>query len=107
MGDWSDLYPKGYKEQDIFFGALSADKTLDFASGYYQFLDPNGASRNIILPAEGLYEITNVSSGTHALNIKESAGGSVIISLSLSTGYRKIRAVHDTADWEYLILGRY
>lgn len=64
---------------------LAANKTLVHKDSYFQVLDPSGADRDIVLPAEldGLaYHIRN-SGGANNLVVKND-GGSTVLSLAPS-----------------------
>ena len=82
---------------------LTATKTLTSASALYQFLDPNGANRDVVLPAAlvGLrYVIKNIDTA-NTLSIKETAGGPV--QATLTVGSPIAEAVHDGTEWHILV----
>jgi hypothetical protein len=67
----SAIYPSSNTE------SLSANKTLVSTSSQYQFLDPNGANRDVTLPTAAtnmLFIISNTSTGIYSLTVKNSGG---------------------------------
>lgn len=78
---------------------LSANKTLELGSAQYQFLDPNGAARDIILPtgATGLKFVIKTLDNSFDLNIKETGGGPIEATLNASNEIAEI--VYDGVEW--------
>lgn len=61
---------------------LAGAKTLTTEDAKFQHLDPDGAGRDVTLPAEennqGLtYRVLNTASGANALTVKDDAGATV------------------------------
>lgn len=82
---------------------LTSNKTLQSSSEIYQFLDPNGNNRDVILPVglEGLrFVIKNINT-SNTLNIKQTNGGSSLATLSFDTPI--VEAIHDGTEWHLLI----
>lgn len=62
---------------------LAATKTLVVADAEYQFLNPDGAHRDVVLPAEALstgyrYFIFNTADAAETLTVNDDAGGAVV-----------------------------
>lgn len=81
---------------------LATTKTLTSASALYQFLDPNGADRDIILPAGsiGLRFVIKTLNVGNTLNIKETAGGSVQATIDINSEVAE--CVFDGVEWHIL-----
>ena len=65
---------------------LSGTKTLSNTDNQFQFLDPNGANRDVLLPssttAGGLeFTIVNTTSGIYTLTVKDSTGNTTITTI--------------------------
>lgn len=60
--------------------SLSGASTLTATSAQYQFLDPNGANRDVNLPTAAtnmLYIIKNIGTGGYTLTVKDSGGSAI------------------------------
>lgn len=81
---------------------LTTTKTLTSASALYQFLDPNGADRDIILPVgiSGLRFIIRTLDINHTLNIKETVGGAVEATIDINSEVAEV--VYDSVEWQIL-----
>lgn len=83
--------------------ALVGNKTLTTASAAYQFLDPNGSDRDVILPpgAAGIKFIIKNLDTTNNLNIKESVGGATQATIGISSPVAEI--VHDGVEYHIIL----
>lgn len=81
---------------------LTGTKSLTSASALYQFLDPNGADRDVILPAgaTGLRFVIKNLDITYNLNIKESAGGATQVQVGINS--QVVECVFDSVTWQIL-----
>ena len=82
---------------------LVGSKSLTTASAAYQFLDPNGSDRDVILPpgAAGIkFTIKNLDTA-NTLNIKESVGGAVQATIDISSPVAEI--VHDGTEYHIIL----
>lgn len=78
--------------------------TLTIASAVYQLINPNGAARDVILPAPGAgaqaaFAIKNTGSAGNTLTIKTAGGAQV--GVTLANGYTQF-VVWANAAWEAL-----
>jgi hypothetical protein len=78
---------------DVRAATLSAADTLTTASALIQLLDPNGANRDVTLPATGRFVIRNISTGAFALVVKN-AGGTTLATIraGVSVGFASTAA---------------
>lgn len=81
---------------------LTTTKTLTSASALYQFLDPNGTDRDVVLPAGtvGLRFIIKTLDVGHTINIKETVGGSVEATIDINS--QVAECVFDGVEWHIL-----
>jgi len=82
---------------------LVADKNLTTASASYQFLDPNGSDRDIILPVgvAGIKFIIKNLNTANVLNIKETVGGPIQATIDISSPVAEI--LHDSVEYHILL----
>ncbi len=82
---------------------LVANKTLTTASADYQFLDPNGADRDVILPVgvAGIKFIIKNLNTANILNIKETVGGPTQATIDISSPVAEI--VHDGTEYHIIL----
>lgn len=82
---------------------LTGTKVLQSSSAAYQFLDPNGVNRDVILPlgSAGLRFVIKTLDTSNSIDIKESSSGSS--QATLTVGSPIIEAVHDGTEWHILI----
>ena len=83
---------------------LLGSKVLTTGSALYQFLDPNGSDRDVILPvgAAGVkFTIKNLDT-SNVLNLKESVGGTIQATIDISSPVADI--VHDGTEYHILQL---
>ena len=83
---------------------LTAAKSLTSASALYQFLDPNGTARDVILPAgaAGLRFVVKTLDVNFPLNIKETAGGAIQAVIDISS--QVAECVFDGIEWHIIQL---
>lgn len=82
---------------------LLGNKILTTGSALYQFLDPNGSNRDVILPVgvAGIkFTIKNLDV-SNSLNIKESAGGTIQATIDISSPVADI--VHDGTEYHIML----
>ena len=74
------------------------------ASAQYQFLDPNGADRDVILPLgiAGLKFVIKTLDVNFNLNIKETISGSVEATVNISSEVAE--CVYDGVEWHIIQL---
>ena len=82
---------------------LTGTKSLTSASALYQFLDPNGANRDVVLPVAlvGLRYIIKNLNTSFDLNIKETVGGPVQATLTIGSPIAEV--VYDGTEWHILV----
>ena len=81
---------------------LAANKTLVNGDATIQVLNPDGASRDVIMPvtpdSDTYFVIINDSDGLSAsgntLVLKETSGGATIVTLDDTTGLNNIRVIY-------------
>lgn len=88
--------------------SLSADKTLTVSDPSLQFLDANGAGRNVDLPAEeasgadGLvFVLVNTTGAAFDLTVRNDAAGTIITVSQNEAGI----VFCDGASWKGLVAG--
>jgi len=81
---------------------LTANKALTVADATYQFLDPNGADRDIILPVgvAGIRFVIKTLDIANVLNIVEVAAGPVQATIDINSPIAEI--VHDGVEYHVL-----
>ena len=81
---------------------LTGTKTLTSACALYQFLDPNNADRDIVLPtgSAGLRFVIKTLDTDYDLNIKETAGGAVQAIIGIASQVAEV--VYDGTEWHIL-----
>jgi hypothetical protein len=82
---------------------LTSTKVLTSSSSAYQFLDSNGANRDVILPPgiSGLRFVIKNLDTSNSLLIKESAGGSTQAVLNIDTPICEV--VHDGVEFHIIL----
>jgi hypothetical protein len=83
---------------------ISATKTLTTTSEIWQFLTPSTSDRDVVLPtsptANLKFWIVNQSAGTIGLVLKETAGGTAIVTLkNAGDKQRAVQCYYDGATW--------
>ena len=79
---------------------LAGTKTLTASSPCYQFLNPGGAHRDVVLPDPAAADMRFVFKNldpAYNLNIKESSGGGAVETLGAT--YRIAECIHDGTAW--------
>lgn len=81
---------------------LSATKTLTTTSKVRQYLDPDGVDREVVLPdppIEGMIFFIKSLDGANKLDIKETAAGPVVLTISTAAGILESYFIYDGNEW--------
>ena len=77
---------------------MTGDETLTASSAICQFLDPNGADRNLDLPDSSLFVVQNTGDGGEIITVRDSSD----VTIDTVDNGVTLTFIYDGTNWQVL-----